>query len=129
VDRETEWKKGHEYMKFICEVPDSAVEEIYTYNEILDHIERDNSDIGNDSEQLYKFCHIAAYQGPLCTSDKEWKGSKYNSLVKWETGQTTYELLKAIAADDRVTCEEYAKKNNLLNTDGWKQFWRIAKSR
>jgi hypothetical protein len=36
--------------------------------------------------------------------------------------------LKAIAPDDLVTCAEYAKKNNLLRTDGWKQFWRIAKS-
>jgi hypothetical protein len=36
--------------------------------------------------------------------------------------------LKAIATDDPVTCVEYAKKTNLLNTDGWKQLWRIAKS-
>jgi hypothetical protein len=72
-------------MKFICEVPDSAVDKIFTHKEILDHIERDNSDIENDSEQLYKFCHIAAHQGHLCTSDKDWKGSKYNILVEWET--------------------------------------------
>jgi hypothetical protein len=42
VHRKTEWKKGHKYMKLICEVPDSIVDEIFTYNEILDHIERDN---------------------------------------------------------------------------------------
>jgi hypothetical protein len=36
--------------------------------------------------------------------------------------------LNAIAADDPVTCAEYAKKNDLLNTDGLKQFRRIAKS-
>jgi hypothetical protein len=36
--------------------------------------------------------------------------------------------LKAIAADDPVSCAEYAKKNNLPSTDGWKQFWCIAKS-
>jgi hypothetical protein len=127
VDRETEWEKGPEYMKLIFEVPDSMVDEIFTYNEILDRIERDNNNLENDTEQLYKFCHIAAHQGPLCTSDMAWKGSKYNVLVEWETGETTYDPLNAIA-DDPVTCAEYAKKNNLLNTDYWKQFWRIAKS-
>jgi hypothetical protein len=59
-------------------------------------------------------------------SDRDWKGSKYNVLVEWETGETTYEPLKEIATDDPVTCAEYGQKNNLLNTDGWKQFWRIA---
>jgi hypothetical protein len=115
-------------MKFFCEVSDSAVDEIFTYNESIDHIERDNSNIENDLEQLYKFCCIAACQGPLCCSDKDWKGSKYNVFVEWETGETTYEPLKAIATDDPVTCAGFAKKNNHLNTDGWKQFWRIAKS-
>jgi hypothetical protein len=100
VDRETEQKKGHEYMKFICDVPDSMFDEIFTYNEILDHIERDNNDLENDTEQLYKSCHIAPPQGPLCPSDKDWKGSKYNVLVEWETGETIYEPLNAIAADD-----------------------------
>jgi hypothetical protein len=126
VDREMEQKKGHEYMKFICEVPDSMVDEIFTYNEILDPIERDNNDIENDTEKLFKFCCIAAHQ--LRTSDKDWKGSKNNVLVEWETGETAYEPMKAIATDEPVICAEYAKKTNLPNTDGWKQFWRIEKS-
>jgi hypothetical protein len=50
------------------------------------------------------------------------------STVEWETGEKTYEPLNAIAADDPVTWAEYAKNNILLNTDGWKQFWRIAKN-
>jgi hypothetical protein len=96
-------------MKFICKVPNSNVDEIFTYNEILDHIEKDNSDIESDTEQLFKFRRIAAHQGPFRPSDKDWKGSSYNMLVEWETGETTYEPLKAIAADDTVTCAEYAK--------------------
>jgi hypothetical protein len=43
-------------------------------------------------------------------------------LVAWETGETTYEPLRAIAADDPVSCAEYAKENNLLDTEGRKQF-------
>jgi hypothetical protein len=35
IDKEDVLKKGSEYMKFICEVPNSTVDEILTYNEIL----------------------------------------------------------------------------------------------
>jgi hypothetical protein len=34
VDREEKQKKGSEYMKFICEVPNSMVDEIFTYNDV-----------------------------------------------------------------------------------------------
>jgi hypothetical protein len=49
-------------------------------------------------------------------------------LVEWETGEMMYEPLNTIAADDPVTCAEYAKENNLLDTDGRKQFRRLAKN-
>ena len=86
IERDDELKKGSEHMKFICEVPNSTVDEIYTYNEIMDYIERDNADIDNDTEQLYKFRSIRAHQGPLRSSDKDYKGSLYNVLVEWEWG-------------------------------------------
>jgi hypothetical protein len=115
-------------MKFICEVPNSTADEIFTYNEILDHIEKDNNDMESDAEQLFKFCCIAAHQRPLRSSDKDWKVSSYNVLVEWETGETTYEHLMTIAADDPVTCAKYARENNLLDTEGWKQFRQLAKN-
>ena len=83
IDKNDALKKGHKYMKFICEVPGSTVDEIFTYNEILDHIEKDNHDLRNDTEQLFKFRRITAHQGPLRTSDKDYKGSTYNVLVEW----------------------------------------------
>jgi hypothetical protein len=55
IEKEDQFKKGSEYMKFICEVPGSTVDEIFTYNEILDHIERENSDCQSATEQLLKF--------------------------------------------------------------------------
>jgi hypothetical protein len=109
-------------MKFICEVPNLKVNKMYTYNKILDHIEKDKDDIGNDTEQLYKFRRITAHQGPLRSSDKDYKGSRYNIFVEWETGETTYEPLDLIASDDPVTCAQYAKQHGLLDTEGWKRF-------
>jgi hypothetical protein len=45
IEKEDQLTKGSEYMKSICNVPGSTVHEIFTYNEILDHIKRDNSDL------------------------------------------------------------------------------------
>jgi hypothetical protein len=115
-------------MKFICKVPNSTVDEILTYNDILDHIKKDNDDIDNDTEHLYKFCRITAHQGPLWTSNKDYKGSTYNVLVEWDNGETIYEPLDLITQDDPVTYADYAKQNNLLDTAGWIRFRRIANS-
>ncbi|MFA9289401.1 MAG: reverse transcriptase domain-containing protein, partial [Weeksellaceae bacterium] len=128
IDKEEDLKKGSEHIKFICEVPNSTVDEILTYNEILDYIAKETQDIENDTEQTYKFRRITAHQGPLHSSDKDYKGSAFNVLVEWESGETTYEPLDLIASDDPVTCAEYAKRHNLLDTAGWKRFRRYAKS-
>ena len=49
-------------------------------------------------------------------------------MVEWETGEITDEPLSLIAADDPVTCAEYAKKHDLLHLDGWKRLNHIAKN-
>jgi hypothetical protein len=48
-------------------------------------------------------------------------------MLEWENGETTFEPLTVIAADDPVTCAIYARDNNLLETAGWKRFKGIAK--
>jgi hypothetical protein len=123
-------KEQHEevprYMKFICKVPNSKIDEMFTYYKILDHIEMDKFDIENDTEQLYTFRCITAHQGPLPSSDKDYKGSQYNVLVEWKTGETTHEPLDLIASDNPVTSTQYAKQHGLLDTEGWKRFRRIT---
>ena len=110
-----------ESLKFRCSVNDDADEEIVSYNEIINHIEKDEQDLG-----LWKFKSITAHQGPLSKSDAAYKGSRFNVLVNWETGESTYEPLHLVAADDPVTCAIYAKENGLLEEDGWRRFHRIA---
>ena len=46
--------------------------------------------MGMDQE-LYRFRAIIGHQGPLLTSDPDWKGNKYNVQVEWETGEITFE--------------------------------------
>ena len=83
--------------------------------------------MSDDNEQVWRFRQITAHQGPLSRNDPRYKGSKYNVLVEWETGETTYEPLDIIAKDDPVTCAAYAKNNDLLNEPGWKRFKQMAK--
>jgi hypothetical protein len=109
-------------LRFICEVPTSNVDNILTYNEILDHIEKDYSKVEHDTELLYKFRQITAHQGPLRSLDKDYKGSAFNVLVECETGESTYEPLDLIGSDKPVTCAEYAVKHGLIDTLGWKRF-------
>ena len=82
--------------------------------------------MGMDQE-LYRFRAIIGHQGPLLASDPDWKGSKYNVQVEWETGEITFEPLYIIAADDPVTCAAYAKENDLLALEGWCRFRSLAK--
>ena len=94
-----------------------------SYVQILDHLDQQEQ-----QEDLYKFRAITGHQGPLSPQDENYKGSKYNVMVGWETGEITDEPLSLIAADDPVICAEYAKKHDLLHLDGWKRLKHIAKN-
>ena len=52
--------------------------------------------MGMDQE-LYRFRAIIGHQGPLLASDPDWKGTKYNVQVEWETREITFEHLSIIA--------------------------------
>ena len=78
-------------------------------------------------QDFYWFRAIIGHQGHLLASDPDWKGSKYNVQVEWETGEITFEPLSIIAADDLVTSAAYAKENDLLALEGWHRFRNLAK--
>ena len=116
------------HVHFLVTSTDGQREEIVAYNDIIGHIEKDFDESSNGTKRLYKFRDITAHQGPLISTDRSYKGSKYNVLVEWETGETTYEPLDLIAKTDPVTCAMYAKRNGLLSTPGWKRFKHIVKN-
>ena len=94
-----------------------------SYVQNLDHLDQQEQ-----QEDLYKFRAITGHQGPLSPQDENYKGSKYNVMVEWETGEITDEPLSLIAADEPVTCAEYAKKHDLLHLDASKRLKHIAKN-
>ena len=82
--------------------------------------------MGMDQE-LFKFRAIIGHQEPLAASDPDWKGSRYNVQVEWETGEITFEPLSIIAADDPVSCAAYAKENDLHAVEGWCRLRNLSK--
>ena len=116
-----------ENINFILDIGNDNVEELISYNQLLEHLEKaQNHDMGMDQE-LYRFRAIIGHQGPSLASDPDWKGNKYNVQVEQETGEITFEPLSIIAADDPVTCAAYAKENDVLALEGWCRFSSLAK--
>ena len=120
---ENQHDKAIDKINFHLDVGQGRAEAIMSDVQILDHLGHQEQ-----QEDLYKFRAITGHQGPLSPQDENYKGSKYNVMVECETGEITDEPLSLIAADDPVTCAEYAKKHDLLHLDGWKRLKHIAKN-
>ena len=80
-----------------------------------------------DDESLNKFRAITDHHGPVNKDDPNYKGSLYNEMVEWETGEITQESLPIIAKDDPVPCATYAKEHNLLHLPKWIKLRDLAK--
>ena len=114
-----------EDIKFKLKINKDQAEEIMSYNQLMDYIQK-GTDAEEDPDSLFKFRDIVAHQGPLESTVPNHKGSKYNVMVEWESGEVTYEPLTLISKDDPITCAVYAKKHDLLDTTGWKHLKRYA---
>ena len=116
-----------EDIKVKLKINKDQAEEIMSYNQLMDYIQKE-TDAEEDPDSLFMFRDIVAHQGPLESTDPNHKGSKYNVMVEWESGEVTYEPLTLISKDDPITCAVYAKKHDLLDTTGWKHLKRYAKT-
>ena len=116
-----------EDIKFKLKINKDQAEEIMPYNQLMDYIQR-GTDAEEDPDSLFKFRDIVAHQGPLESTDPNHKGSKYNVMAEWKSGEVTYEPLTLISKDDPITCAVYAKKHDLLDTTRWKHLKRYAKT-
>ena len=115
--------KTPEHMKFCCSINDDEYEDIILYNELMDIIQKNEE---NDTI-LWKFRRIIRHQGPLKPDDTHYVASHFNVKVEWENGETTYEPLNIIAADDPITCAIYARESRLLEEPSWRQFLCLAR--
>ena len=80
-------------LSYILGIGSGKVEELISYNQLVDHLEAAANEDNEISDDLYKFRAIIGHQGPLKPTDPNWKGCKFNVLVEWGTGEKTYEPL------------------------------------
>ena len=74
-------------LRFILGIGNGKLEEIISYNQLVDHLEAAANDDSEISDDLFKFRALIGHQGPLKPTDPNWKGYKNNVLVDWETGR------------------------------------------
>ena len=84
-----------EDIKFKLKINKDQAEEIMSHNQLMDYIQK-GTEAEEDPDSLFKFRDIVAHQGPLESTDPDHKGSKYNVMVEWESGEVTYEPLTLI---------------------------------
>ena len=72
-------------LKSICSTEYNTVEDVFTYNEILDHI--NNSE--DDDLIEWKLKTITSHEGPLPRSYPNYNGCPCNSRIEWENGVIT----------------------------------------
>ncbi|MGL5078847.1 MAG: reverse transcriptase domain-containing protein, partial [Waterburya sp.] len=105
------------------------IEEVITYNEILHHIPSQLHDSEELNEKIYTFSRILDHEGPITSKHPNYKGSKFNLLIQWDTGEETYEPMDIIAEDDPVSIAKYGEENDLLDQPGWKRFKRLVNNK
>ena len=76
---------------------------------------------------LHNFKPFQHCGGPYSPCDTEYLGSSYNLLVEWEVGEVTWEPVGNIIADDPYSFTVYAKKFDLLSTQGSEKIYQISK--
>ena len=90
-------------LRFKLKIDGDQLDDRISYNQLMEYL-GDHTDTGPLEDGLDRF---------KCITD-------HNLLIKWETGEQTWETLSTIIA-------VYAKKHDLLNTPGWKLSKRHSK--
>ena len=96
-DLEMKRAENFEYKVLVGHNDGEQWEEIVAYNDLVQMIQ----DEGDGEEGMWRFKEIQAHQGPLSPSDQAYKGSRWNILVAWETGEVYHG-----APQERTTCVE-----------------------
>jgi len=100
-----------ELIRFRCLVGDQQIEEIIAYDQIGEFVERQTE----VDEGTWRYRAIIGHQGPFTARDKkEYRGSPYDLLIEWETGECAYEPLCIFYKDNPVDVALCARDNDLI---------------
>jgi hypothetical protein len=115
ADNEKLLETNPEWVILLSSSGPGELDKIFTYNDILTTIDRQNEEsIFDDENQKYNFKDIIGHQGSLAQSHEDSKGSLYKTMVEWEHGEVIFEPLDIFGCDDPVSCALYCLKMTLL---------------
>jgi hypothetical protein len=93
--------------KFLVELVNGG-EVLMNYNDLINI----TNACEDDDEKLWTYEKI--------TGHRQIKGVKWEVKVLWDTGESTWEPMEVIKADDKFSLAAYARDNKLLDIPRWK---------
>ena len=99
---------------------DTHLDNIMSYNNILDYIERENN---NEDSKYWRFRKILSHS---LVSGKKEKDDKIEIQWVWETGATSTECFEALKKDISIDLAICTKENNLLKLGEWRTLKKLA---
>ena len=87
VEEEIEAVDGNRIpnINFLLDIGEGIVEELITYNQIMDHLDQAEEQDNSMDQELYRFRAVIGHKSPLKATDTNWKGSKWNVQIEWKT--------------------------------------------
>ena len=107
-------------LKISFESNDSGIKNTMTYNDILDYVEGEYSNVDG---HIWKFWRIISHS---LISGKKGVKDKIEVQMMWETGAISTKCYEMLQRDIPVDLAIYATENNLLEEEGWKHLKRLA---
>ena len=124
TDRNLTSEEGRKVLdKFRIKYDRTQMEAIVDYNQIINLLYKEETEGEN---YIWKYRKILSHRGPITHRDNDYKKSRYNVSVEWENGEITEEPLNWMIKEDPANMADYARRNNLLETEGWRQLKRLA---
>ena len=108
------------FKKSIPSNMDTHLDDIMSYNDILDYVERENN---NEDGTHWRFRKIINHS---LIPVKKGRDAKIEVQIVWETGAGSTETFQALERDIPVDLAMYARENNLLKHEGWNKLKRLA---
>jgi hypothetical protein len=90
-DLDKERNENAQYKVLVGHNEGERWEEVVAYNDLAQFIDETDNEDGQ-----WKFRSIVGHQGPLKPTEEDYKGSRWNVLVAWETGEVTKEPLSVV---------------------------------
>ena len=91
-------------------------EDLMNYNDLINIFNAHDQ----DGEKLWTYDKILDH--------RRVKGEQYEVKVLWDTGDVTWEPMKVLKEDDKITLASYARERGLLDEPGWKWARRFTKN-